>query len=81
MSSAAEQNQPAMVPPAEGPEAPAPLLSPEAEKFAKESEAKANTEAAGPSKPEEPAKLPPLSAHEFRQYNRLAEHMDQFVRH
>lgn len=23
--------------------------------------------------------LPPLSAHEFRQYNRLAEHMDMFV--
>ena len=27
----------------------------------------------------EPA-LPPLSDHEFKQYNRLAEHMDYFVR-
>lgn len=28
----------------------------------------------------EPA-LPPLSDHEFKQYNRLAEHMDYFVSH
>lgn len=32
-------------------------------------------EAAKPAEPE----LPKLSAHEFRQYNRLAEHMDIFV--
>lgn len=32
-----------------------------------------------PEPQSEPA-LPPLSPHEFKQYNRLAEHMDYFVR-
>lgn len=30
-------------------------------------------------KPDAEPALPPLSAHEFKQYNRLAEHMDYFV--
>ncbi|ROW12504.1 hypothetical protein VMCG_00031 [Cytospora schulzeri] len=49
----------------------------------------ASTKEAGVAEPEakpepetepEPA-LPPLSAHEFKQYNRLAEHMDYFHEH
>lgn len=39
--------------------------------------AKAETSSATESK-SEPA-LPPLSGHEFKQYNRLAEHMNYFV--
>lgn len=34
----------------------------------------------GESKSEPEPALPPLSPHEFRQYNRLADHMNQFVR-
>jgi hypothetical protein len=39
--------------------------------------AKAEASSSAESDPD-PA-LPPLSGHEFKQYNRLAEHMDYFV--
>jgi hypothetical protein len=40
-----------------------------------------NPDASSSSEPEPETKLPPLSAAEFRQYNRLAEHMDAFHNH
>jgi hypothetical protein len=53
---------------------------------ATESSESSSGAASGPEKEEkddkkkaEEAKLPPLTPHEFREYNRLAEHMDQFV--
>lgn len=39
----------------------------------------ASTEATCEATDSKPA-LPPLSAHEHRQYNRLAEHMNYYVR-
>lgn len=39
----------------------------------------ANAEASGPSESKSEPTLPPLSGHEFKQYNRLAEHMNYFV--
>ena len=88
MSSAA-QIQPEGVPEAAGPEPPAPIPGPDAEKVIDEctkGKGKQTADAGSESKSEgseaaaEP-QLPPLSPADFRTYNRLAQQMDYFVSH
>jgi hypothetical protein len=69
MSTAAEQTKGDGIAPVEG------LEAGEAKTGAAEPEASVCEDAE--SKPERA--LPPLSDHEFKQYNRLAEHMNYFV--